>query len=531
MEDGVRVLIVEDQPSDAGIAEREIKKALKECAFRRVETREDYLAALQEFRPDLIVSDYSLPGFDGLTALKFAQELMPLTPLIILTGSLNEDTAVECVKAGASNYVIKEHIKRLGQSAVHALKEKQLREDRRRAEENNERLEAQLQQAQKMESVGRLAGGVAHDFNNMLCVILGYAELIKARLPLGDPILRDINEIERAAGRARDITRQLLAFSRKQIIAPRPVNLNDLIADTQKSLGRLIGEDVELTFAPGKDLWRIKFDPSQAEQILINLAVNARDAMPKGGKLTIETRNVCVDDAFCRELIECSPGQYVMFAVSDNGSGMDAETRSKAFDPFFTTKEKGKGTGLGLSTVYGIVKQNQGFITLDSEPGRGAAFKIFLPRIDAESHEAEEVGEAAPVSGAGVVLLVEDDAQVCKMTTMMLETLGYTVMVAGTPKEAIARSKHKQTGAIDLLVTDVVMPGLSGKELRDKIEAVKPGIKTLFMSGYTTEAILHHGVAEEGGHFIQKPFSMNELARKVRQVLGHADTALPETVK
>jgi PAS domain S-box-containing protein len=393
--------------------------------------------------------------------------------------------------------------------------------ERKRAEEEKTRLESQLIQAQKMESVGRLAGGVAHDFNNMLSVILGYADLIKSRLSPDDPLLKDILAIERAAGHSRDVTRQLLAFSRKQIIDPKPMELNDLLGVTEKTLSRLIGEDIDLRFFPAEKLWKIRFDPSQMNQILVNLVVNARDAMPGGGKLTIETANACLDEAYCRRHLGFRPGDYVLLAVSDDGIGMDREVLSHVFEPFFTTKEVGKGTGLGLATIYGIVKQNGGFINVYSEPGQGTTFKIYIPRIVAEEGKVVLRTEEPPVGHAtGRILLVEDDEMVREVTKDILTAIGYTVLAVETPHEAVSLSE-KPDERIDLLLTDVVMPGLSGKELSDRVKAVRPDAKVLFMSGYTSNVIVHHGMLEAGVHFIQKPFSMRDLARKVREVMGN----------
>ncbi|OHD70990.1 MAG: hypothetical protein A2W19_07655 [Spirochaetes bacterium RBG_16_49_21] len=390
--------------------------------------------------------------------------------------------------------------------------------ERRKIEKEKAQLEEQLVQAQKMESVGRLAGGVAHDFNNMLGVILGYAELIRLRLPRNDPLLKELLEIERAAARSRDLAGQLLAFSRKQIITPVLVDLNDLIMSMEKTLSRLIGEDVDLQFYPGGDLWKIKFDPSQMQQVLINLAANARDAMPAGGKLTIETANLCLNEAYCKIHLGFSPGYYVLLGVSDDGAGMDKETLQHLFEPFFTTKEAGRGTGLGLATVYGIVKQNNGFINVYSEPGKGTTFKIYISRSLEEGDMQKGAEEELVASGSGTVLLVEDDDMVRAMTSEMLEEIGYTVVAAGSPAEAESLCENGDVH-IDLLLTDVVMPGISGKELRDRIQAKRPVIKVLFMSGYTSNVIAHHGVLEAGVHFIQKPFSMNDLARKAREAI------------
>ena len=391
--------------------------------------------------------------------------------------------------------------------------------ERKHAEEERAKLESQLIQAQKMESVGRLAGGVAHDFNNMLSVILGYAELIKTRLPDDDPLLKDVLAIEKAANHSRDITGQLLAFSRKQIIAPRVMNLNELIASSGNTLSRLIGEDIDLRLYPGENLWRINFDPAQVEQILINLAVNARDAMPDGGKLTIETENCHLDKAYCLKHLGFKPGQYVFLGVSDDGTGMDREVQSHLFEPFFTTKEVGKGTGLGLATVYGMVKQNGGFIICYSEPGRGTTFKIYIPRV-AEEDQAEEAPKETPVAyGVGRILLVEDDEMVRDITKDILEEIGYTVLSADTPQGAIALCENRDT-PFDLLLTDVVMPEMSGRELANRIAVIRPGIKVLYMSGYTSNVIAHRGVLDKGVHFIQKPFRINDLADKISEVMA-----------
>jgi two-component system cell cycle sensor histidine kinase/response regulator CckA len=390
--------------------------------------------------------------------------------------------------------------------------------ERKRAEEEKAKLEDQLRQAQKMEAIGRLAGGVAHDFNNMLSVIIGYTNLIKAQLPADEPLRKDILDIERAASRSKDITSQLLAFSRKQTIAPKILRLNEIIMMMQKTLARLIGEDIDLKFYPGNDLWKIKFDPSQLEQILINLAANARDAMPEGGKLTIETANVSLDEAYCEDHIGFKPGYFTMLGVSDDGVGMDQETLAHVFEPFFTTKEFGKGTGLGLAMVYGIVKQNNGFINIYSEPAQGTAVKIYFPRsMDNEQPEHIEIEPITPQSGT--VLLVEDDDMVRRMTNKMLKAIGYTVLSADKPQQALSLCETSAE-PIDLLLTDVVMPLMSGKDLRKKIEAMRPGIKTIFMSGYTANMIAHRGILEKGVHLLQKPFTLNELAAKIREALG-----------
>lgn len=391
--------------------------------------------------------------------------------------------------------------------------------DRKHAEEEKQKLQSQLLQSQKMESIGRLAGGVAHDFNNMLCVILGYVELIKARLPAHDPLLQDLQAIEKAACHSRDVTAQLLAFSRKQLIAPRPVNLNDIISHAKETLAPLIGEDIELRFYPGPGLWNIIFDPAQIEQILVNLAVNARDALPSGGTLTIKTANISLDEASCREQGGLMPGDYVQLEVGDNGLGMDTETLAHIFEPFFTTKSVGEGTGLGLATVYGIVEQNGGFIRVTSVPGAGTTFRVYVPKGVEQERAPVQTAGTAVTSGTGTILLVEDDDMVSRMTAEMLKSVGYTVLIENDPVDALSLCEKKHL-PIDLLITDVVMPNMNGKELRDRIKILRPDIKVLFMSGYTSDVIVHHGIAEEGVNFIQKPFSLNDFARKIQDILG-----------
>jgi two-component system, cell cycle sensor histidine kinase and response regulator CckA len=381
------------------------------------------------------------------------------------------------------------------------------------------RLTAQFQQAQKMESVGRLAGGVAHDYNNMLSVIIGFSELALGKTNPSQPIHADLVEILLAARRSAEITRQLLAFARSQTIAPEVLDLNGTIEGMLKMLRRLIGEDIDLAWLPDTDLWPVRMDPAQIDQILANLCVNARDAITDIGKVTIETENITFDAAYCADHPGFLPGEHVMLAVSDNGCGMDEETRNHLFEPFFTTKEVGKGTGLGLATVYGIVKQNDGFINVYSEPGAGTTFKIYLPRHAGLGIQKKvESAVTTPLSQDETVLLVEDEVSILKMSSMMLESLGYKVLAANDPDEG-ERLAVEHEGEIHLLMTDVVMPGMNGRDLAKRLQAVRPAMKCLFMSGYTADVIAHRGVLDEGVNFIQKPFSKKELAGKVRRAL------------
>jgi len=391
--------------------------------------------------------------------------------------------------------------------------------DRKQAEEEKAKLEEQFRQSQKMEGIGRLAGGIAHDFNNLMTVVTGYGELLRAKMGKDNPFVGDVYEIIKAGRRATDLTRQLLAFSRKQVLKPEILDLNKGLSSLKKMLTRLLGEDIDLVFVPCSDLGRVHADRGQVEQALMNLALNARDAMPKGGKLTVETANVEIDEEYAAAHVAVKPGSYVMIAMSDSGCGMDEDIRVNIFDPFFTTKEPGKGTGLGLSTVYGIVKQSGGNIWVYSEPGVGTTFKIYLPRIEeAESVESETGEHSTTSDGEETILLVEDDASVRAVVIAMIAGSGYTILEAPHGDKALRICKEHK-GNINLLLSDVVMPGMSGPELADQIEGRYPGMKVLFMSGYTDNAIQHHGVLEPGTAFIEKPFSPAMLTRKIREVL------------
>jgi two-component system, cell cycle sensor histidine kinase and response regulator CckA len=389
---------------------------------------------------------------------------------------------------------------------------------RKFAEEEKEKLLVQLNQAQRMESVGRLAGGVAHDFNNMLGVILGHAEMALLKSDPVQPLYSDLQAISKAAQRSANLTRQLLAFARKQTIAPKVLDLDETVEGMLKILERLIGEDIDLGWMPGKDLWQVKVDTSQLDQILANLCINARDAIAGVGKITIETANASFDEKYCSHHVGFVPGEFVMLAVSDDGCGMDKETVSKIFDPFFTTKGIGEGTGLGLATVYGIVKQNNGIINVYSEPGQGTSIKIYLPRYAAKAPLREIKDAREVVGGHEMILLVEDEPDILNIAREMLESFGYSVLAAGTPGEAIHLAEE-HTGEINLLITDVIMPEMNGRELAKRLLSLYPDMICMFMSGYTDDVIAHRGLLEEGVHFIQKPFSSQGLSAKVREAL------------
>ncbi|MFO1491485.1 MAG: PAS domain-containing protein [Kiritimatiellia bacterium] len=389
---------------------------------------------------------------------------------------------------------------------------------RKHAGAEREKLQAQLRQAQKMEAVGHLAGGVAHDFNNLLIGIMGYAELCRDRIAPDHPIRGYLDEITHDAGRSAEITRQLLAFARKQTIAPKILDLNDAVGGMLKLLRRLIGEDITLAWRPGAGMRRVNLDPAQVDQILANLCVNARDAIAGVGEIALETGSVVIDEAYCASHPEALPGSYVFLSVSDDGCGMDKETQARIFEPFFTTKGLGKGTGLGLSTVYGIVRQNNGFICANSEPGKGTTFKIYLPEI-ADEAKAPVSGRAETPGGREeTVLLVEDEKSLCVTCSLFLKALDYNVLVAETPAEAL-KMVAGHPGEIHVLLTDVVMPGMDGRQLAQRVSAAKPGVKVVFMSGYTADVIAQRGVLDEGVQFLSKPFTRSDLARKIREVL------------
>ncbi len=630
----VRVLMVEDDDNDAVLIRRELKHLTPPPDIQHVRTSPAFVAALDGFAPHVILCDHNIPGFSGREALELAQRARPDVPFILVTGSLDEETAVRYLKGGAADYILKDRLVRLGPALLESLQRAREREALRRherllrqiidanpslifvkdwdgrfvlvnqataeiygttveslvgktdadfnpnAEEvahflrddrdvmasgqpkfigeervtnpttkeprwfqtikvplrmpdvetstllgvateitERKRLEEQLMQSQKMEAVGQLAGGVAHDFNNILTAIVGYTDLLAAELVGQEHQLEDLEEIRKAARRAAALTRQLLAFSRKQVLEPRIIDVNGVVLNLDKMLRSLISENIELKTNLADNLAAARADPNQIEQVIMNLAINARDAMPDGGTVTIETRNATLDDAYAAQHVSVIPGEYVMLAVTDTGCGMDAKTQSRIFEPFFTTKPAGRGTGLGLSTVYGIVKQTGGNIWLYSEPGKGTTFKIYLPAIAALS---EDIGKVAPAEavrrGGGTVLVVEDDEQLRRLTHRALASQGYTVLEAdrGSTALDIAR-RHK--GEIDLLLTDVIMPDTNGPKLAETIRAARPGLRVLYMSGYPDGAIASHGMLEPGVAYLAKPFTTEAITRKVREVL------------
>ncbi|MBT8342658.1 MAG: response regulator [Desulfatitalea sp.] len=395
------------------------------------------------------------------------------------------------------------------------------------AENHRRKMEAQLRQAQKMEAVGRLAGGVAHDYNNMINVIMGYTEMALEQIPPTDPLHADLKEIMAAAKRSKELTRQLLAFARRQSIAPRVLDINDTVQNMLNMLRPMIGEEIELIWSPGEKIWHIQIDPSQIDQILANLCVNARDAIEGVGKIIIETANTEIDETYCSMHEGFMPGEYVCLTVSDDGAGMDSSTINNIFEPFFSTKAIGRGTGLGLATIYGIVKQNKGFINVYSEPGSGAIFKIYLPRVHGPANAVSPIRPQKPSRSKNeTVLLVEDERAILKFSKIMLKKLGYRVLASDSPLKAIDMARNHPE-PIDLLITDVIMPELNGSDLTKRLQAIIPGIKVLFISGYTANIIVSKGVLEKDVFLLQKPFSKTDLALKIREVLTATTDSTP----
>jgi two-component system cell cycle sensor histidine kinase/response regulator CckA len=515
MKSPLHILHLEDDQNDADLVVSTLQAEGIACQAKRVETRADFAAALEHGGFDVIFSDFALPAFDGMSALEMARKQCPDAPFILISGTLGEDLAIESLKNGATDYVLKERLSRLSPAVRRAMRDVEARAERKR-------LEAQFIEAQKMEVIGQLAGGIAHDFNNLLAVIMGNCELLTVKLPPKDPLRKEAEEIGHAAERAAGLTRQLLTFSRKQTVQPVILDLNEVVAGMEKMLRRLIDENVELQIVTGKDLGRVKADSGYVGQVLMNLAVNARDAMSKGGRLTIETSNVALDENYGRAHAGVTPGNYVALTVSDTGSGMTDEVRARLFEAFFTTKSKGKGTGLGLATCQTIVKQCGGYIDVYSKLGKGTIFKIYFPRIE-QALQAPALPLAKGVAmprGTETILFVEDEPAVRQLACGILVTLGYNVLRATNGQEGLDLALKHAGPPIRLVVTDVIMPQMGGKVMAEWLKATYPDIKVLYTSGYTDDALAEHGVLEPGIEFLPKPYTLAALAGKVHEVLN-----------
>jgi two-component system, cell cycle sensor histidine kinase and response regulator CckA len=636
----LRILLLEDVSMDAELLEYELQRARIVFTARRVDSRDTFLEALAAFKPDLILADYTLPGFDGMTALGLAKEAAPVTPFIVVTGSINEETAVGCMRAGASDYLLKNNLARIGPAIEAALERERARAERRTAEaalrqseanlratfhnavqdfvlldrrgrvltlnkaasnwanwvtgrdvsegdilvellppgvaeewtgffaealagrmvtierqvtnpagadrwfeahlipvvaedggvigvclsvvniDERKRTEENLRRVERLQAIGRLAGGVAHEVNNMMTVVLGLSEFLLRDLPTGDRRHEDVVEISRAADRAANITRQLLAFSRQQVMQPRLLDLNAVVQGTQGMLSRLLGAAYTVRLDLEPLLSSVRADPTQLEQVLLNLVLNARDAMPSGGAITVETHSAMLDDAYMQRHpgVDIPHGSYSAIIVSDRGCGMEHDVQLRVFEPFFTTKPLGEGTGLGLSTAYGIVKQTGGYIWVYSEPGLGSTFKVYLPAFMAAPTAPRDLVRQMPSGGRETLLVVEDEEMVRLLACRVLRERGYTVHEASHGAEALELLERTPL-LPDLVVSDVVMPTMGGRELGSRLRERSPELPVLYMSGFTGEDVVRRGLLEPGVPFQQKPFHPDALAKQVRDLL------------
>jgi signal transduction histidine kinase len=511
----IRLLLVEDDEEDYLLTGKLLKHG--GSSNFQVKWVQSYDAALEELRNpyNICLVDYHLGAESGVALIQRAIFDGFNGPMILLTGQGDHGLDVEAMRAGAADYLVK------GQTTPE-LMERVIRHsmDRKEAEASLRSREEQLRQAQKMEAIGRLAGGVAHDFNNLLSVILGYSELLTDGLEPGDPLRSDLEAIHEAGVRAAQLTRHLLAYSRQQVLKPSVLSLNDVVNGMEVMLRRLIGEDVELSVLTARDLPSIVADPGQLEQVVMNLALNARDAMPQGGKLTIETAAVALDAELVARGLDGPAGGYSMLAVSDTGTGMDEATQGRIFEPFFSTKALGKGTGLGLATAFGIVKQSGGTILVQSESGKGTSFRAYFPVAEGSTvlFRSSFPPEAATLGGSETILLVEDEPLVRALACTILRKRGYDVLEAESASDALLRCEH-HSAPIHLLLTDVVMPRMSGRQLAERVVTARPEIKVLYMSGYTDDAVMRNGVLDSTLRFVQKPITPDVLAQKVRSVL------------
>jgi two-component system, cell cycle sensor histidine kinase and response regulator CckA len=507
----IRLLLIEDSEDDAALLLRLLRQGGYDVESERVYSAVALEGALAK-KWDIVVSDHSMPQFTGIEALKMIRAKDAEIPFIFVSGTIGEDAATDAMRIGAHDYVMKTNLKRLLPAVERELREAEDRRERKR-------LEQHVQQLQKFEAIGRLAGGIAHDFNNMIGAVMGWAELGYDEAPPESRLRERFQKIREQSQRAAKLTAQLLAFGRRQILQPRKINLNILIQEEMSFLGKVIGADVEVRVSEASDLRVAMADPTQIEQVLMNLCLNARDAMPVGGRLIIETHNVEIGDDYCRTHPYGRPGSYVLLSVSDTGTGMDAATLERIFEPFFTTKETGRGTGLGLATVYGIVKQHDGFIYVYSEPGQGTTFRVYLP-AEAGVHDPREtpVGEK-PLRGTETILIADDHEGLRESADEMLQALGYRTIVARNGMEAVELFKVHRF-QIDLVVIDVVMPQLNGPDAYSKMLELRPDIKVIFTTGYTSEAASLMSLLEKGAAVLQKPYGLTSLSQMIRSTLG-----------
>jgi signal transduction histidine kinase len=508
----LHALIIEDSEEDCVLLLRTLRQGGYDVSHNRVDTAEALQRMLRERQWDCVISDFSMPGFSGISALKMVREKDPDVPFVFVSGTIGEDVAVEAMRVGAQDYVLKGNLARLLPAIRRELADAATRREHRRAEQK-------LRQLEKFEAIGKLAGGIAHDFNNVIGAIMGWAELGEEEVPAQSRAHTLFVQIREQSERAARLTQQLLAYARRQVLTPRNLSLNEIVGEAMALLQRATGEQIEIRTALASDLRTTKADPAQIEQVLLNLCFNARDAMPKGGHLLIETGNSDLDEDYCRRNGSIAPGHYVRLSVSDNGIGMDAATIEKIFEPFFTTKEKGKGTGLGLATVFGIVKQHLGHIEVYSEIGKGSTFRVYLPAIAVAADTRLEIEEAPVRGGTETILLAEDHEGLRKMSHQMLAALGYSIVLARDGREAIEKFEADPR-KISLVVLDVVMPRLGGPGALERIRGINPSIPVIFTSGYSEESEMLGTLVSHGRTLLlQKPYPPKDLARKIRDIL------------
>lgn len=509
----LHILHLEDNSADASLILLTLSTGGIACTTTCVHNRADFLAALECGGVDLVLSDYTLPAFDGLSAIAVVRARWPDLPVILVSGTVGEEFAIESLKSGATDYVLKSRLSRLVPAVLRAMQEVKERGERRQ-------LEAQFIEAQKMEVIGQLAAGVAHDFNNILGVIMGYSDILLMKLGPVDPMRNHVEEIRRASERAAGLTLQLLVFGRRQTVQPVVIDLNVVLRDLEQMLERLIDENITLLIVPGTQPGRIKADPGYIGQVLMNLAVNARDAMPDGGKLIIATSRITLDETSALSYPGVISGDYMLLSVSDTGTGMTAEVKARIFEAFFTTKPPGKGTGLGLATCQTIVQQCGGHMSVYSELGKGTMFQIHFPCVEQPLDVTAPAVPSGPLPrGTETLLVVEDDPAVRHLAAEVLQTHGYTVLPAVNGQDGLNVVRVHQGPPIQLVVTDVIMPQMGGKVMSEWLKVTYPDLKVLFTSGYTDDAIAHHGVLDAAVEFLPKPYTPATLTRKVRELL------------
>jgi signal transduction histidine kinase len=509
----LRVLMVEDSEDDAALLLRELRRGGYEVTFERIETPAAMLEALKHSW-DVVVSDYAMPHFSGVDALKILRERGSETPFIFVSGTIGEEIAVAAMKTGAQDYVMKGKLTRLLPAIERELQDAERRQERKV-------LEQRVQQLQKFEAIGRLAGGIAHDFNNVLGSVIGWAQMGWEEAPPDSQLRQRFQKIRDQAQRAAGLTAQLLAFARRQVLQPRNLDLNESIGEMAGFLQTSIGAHIELKTVQAPNLRVIRADPAQIDQILMNLCLNARDALPNGGRLTVETQNIEISEHYCQIHPSAPPGSYVLLTVSDTGVGMDKTTLDRIFEPFFTTKELGRGTGLGLATVYGIVKQHEGFINVYSEPGHGTTFRIYFPAGTGPAERRDSVKDVPVSKGVETILIAEDHEGLRELAQETLTSCGYNIILAKHGEEAVQLFRANRD-KIALVVLDVVMPLLSGPQTYGQIRAMRPDVPVIFTTGHTAESASLSSQIEAGAVFLQKPYAPRELNQAIRSTLDRS---------